>query len=109
MTISAQVDPFAWLGVGTLVVTVVDQTGRPVPGITCQIIPAVYGAAGDYTILDSDELGRCLWTDDHTVAATLFRVEVRRTLSDPILATALVSVEPGQEASITIPVAVDEP
>jgi hypothetical protein len=108
MTVSAQVDPFEWLGVGSLVVNVVDRSGRPVAGMTCQIIPAVYGAAGDYTILDSDELGRCRWVDEYAVAATSFRIEVRRMLSDPILGTARVSVEPGQEASITIPVAVDE-
>jgi hypothetical protein len=109
MTVSAQVDPYEWLGVGTLVVNVVDQAGRPVAGMTCQIIPAAYGAAGDNTILDSDELGRCSWTGDFAVAATSFRVEVRRRLSDPIVGAGRVSVERGQQASITIRVAVDEP
>jgi hypothetical protein len=107
MTISTQVDAKEWLGVGTLVVTVVDQLGRPVPDMTCQIIPAVYGAAGDSTIMDSDELGRCLWTGRFAVAATSFRVEVRRRLDEPILATGQVSVDPGQEASTTIHVVVE--
>jgi hypothetical protein len=107
MAVSTQTDPFAWLGVGTLSVTVVDQFGRPVPNLTCQIFPAVYGAAGDSTIMDTDEQGRCRWTGRFAVAATTYGIEVRRRLDEPVLGTAHATVLPKEETSIGISIVVE--
>lgn len=105
MTVSTEVDPYTWLGAGSLIVTVVDQFGRPVPNMTCRLFPAVEGGAANNTIVNSDTDGRCDWSETG-LAATSFRVEVRQSLDSPLLGAAQAAVKPKEETSISISIAV---
>ena len=87
------------IGRGTLTVTVVDVTGRPVPEVWCVLDPDVPGAAGESTGITSDEHGVCHWDP---IGATGFGVEIWRGYEWGFLGAGRVVVARGQDATLTV-------
>ena len=104
MTIRTSIDAMRWLGTGSLTVSVIDTAGSPVPDITCQLLPVVSGAAGDFSISESDGEGLCVWDGASQIGATVYEIQVRRRLDGPAVGAATVEVPRDGSAHVVVQV-----
>lgn len=96
-----EVDAAMTLGFGALEVTVFDSSGRPVVGVTCELVPDVPGAGGDELGRESEGTGTCSWDRTH---ATTYRLDIWRRFRQDLVGSQRVSVlvEKTRSASVSI-------
>jgi hypothetical protein len=100
--------PLLWEGPrGNLVIVVVDQVGKPVPGLWCEFVARDPAAVeGGEDIFGTDEDGRCIIPN---LPAVSYRITLHRFVADdryePIISFDAV-LAPG---GTTVPVVIEEP
>lgn len=102
LTVGSEVNHASTLERGRLVVQAVDALGRPVPELTCVLIPDIPGAAGEGNEVQvANEKGVCGWRAQ-PVGATGYRVQVWDRFDGRLLGSGRVVVPANGEVELTV-------